>query len=1794
MTTLLRNKAVMGTAFRIFESHIPYNLQFFIDYKIYGMGYVNFSAAKFRLPVPESRKRHHIDLNESVSRMASQGALCLDFHLASNIPESSYLYAKKDTLSELELDVDATHILESSGPISSPNTSGMDLPEQLVPSLTYMWEDECRRRYEAVKLQNPGISLSTHSLGLGSIFESSHERLVDGPHDFHQSILERFRKLVEKDESDAKSLFADTAPLFSQNATSSTPNSSNFSTQVYLNATPMATTRFKDLAARANRILKDELFIAASQQVIGSQVDEELASSQVSDESLLEALEWMHEDHWDNVEWESRIGREFDATMMGVPANNDEEEHIMDDRDVEAILASQREVCEQLAPDLVSDLIPPPEPRKKRDHEETIPTYEDILYEELMSKPKKRVQFVETTQILHFNETDLHPHTIEEIALRDISLSSPNPFGLPMEGIEMEIVSNSPANNQLPQISPPKHVSKIQMPSSGAQKSSSQDPNFQIDETQQFSSSNDSNPSPNVPVHVNPEIMNKEVLIISELTNLASHGSVSRFAKSFANRRAPPMIAPSPPFTHLGMLDQSQPHDVPMQSSGQILNTPSVEQKMLLSQTFPSLHTSEDSPEQSYSSNPIQMSSYEPNSSSMSRRSLVLKFNTPPPTWDVIVAGMKRRETPTIRYQAPFYGVPSDRPARTSKFAGISIPVESVQFDTLPPFNYPVPPNTAFLTHQYHEIGAKRQRVKKKGKQGLPLRALTPARPPPIVHLYDTSQILKEKKAEEVVILEEDEDDDYELVANSPKLAEQFRLVAAVRRPSSLKKGKNIQELLGDDNASKRRYPTFSQPDPVSLASQIDRAPPSNPHGFALQPEARRDLGGKGIEGLTMFSLEVFSTTNGSLRADPNICPVEGIYYCIRDDFEIRAVGAENYNDRLGVLYLKRGNTKFAPASFVADIERKEYDNEVEMLLGFRDLLVEVDPDIVMGYECQQNSLGYIFERAMRLNIPKYIPSFGRASGDIGNQFENSGDSWVYQHASGISMVGRIVFNVWRIMRSELALQSYSFESIVYHVLHQRIPHFDHITLTKWYTGLDNLGPSHVVKPKPTAQTAGFKGAPKRFSSSRSVFSLDGNELQPESSRKIEDLSSTQLKTDSQMNVMENDGPQVIEDKPKMASDNTLKDQLTESDLSKRLWPHAPNRWRVESYYLERAQCNFYLLDALNIISRTSEFARMYGITFYSVLSRGSQYRVESLMLRMTKPQNYVCVSPTRQQVAQQLAPESIPLVMEPLSAFYTDPVLVLDFQSLYPSVIIAYNLCFSTCLGKIGTPSDSLVSTISKRLGVINYDIPVGLVSSLKDQIYCSANGVMYVKPELRTGTMPRMLHEILTTRVMIKESMKAVKKKDPVAWSLLDSRQLGLKMIANVTYGYASASFSGRMPCIDLADSIVQTGRETLERAIKLINSTNEWGAKVVYGDTDSVFVQIKGATKERAFQVGNEIARRITDDNPWPIKLKFEKCYLPCVLLAKKRYVGYMYETVEQELPIFDAKGIETVRRDTCPAVSKILEKSLRMLFESKDLSLIKSYLRTQWTKILTERISLMDFIFRKEVRLGTYRGHHAPPAALVAMKELEKDPRAAPRYGERVPYLVVNGTPKSRLIDLVYHPSSVTPDSGMAINANYYITRNIIPVLARVFDLFGVSIANWYLEMPKKLRNVKFNHMKLPEAHMKMRRHTIDHFFTSQYCPICDTLTAKPICDQCQSKPAMSVFILSSRVKVKKRKMAQLLEICMQCSANPARQTSIDCDSLDCSVFYQRIKYASESEKISSYENLLRSWEDQFSI
>ncbi|KAF2440746.1 hypothetical protein P171DRAFT_420696 [Karstenula rhodostoma CBS 690.94] len=625
---------------------------------------------------------------------------------------------------------------------------------------------------------------------------------------------------------------------------------------------------------------------------------------------------------------------------------------------------------------------------------------------------------------------------------------------------------------------------------------------------------------------------------------------------------------------------------------------------------------------------------------------------------------------------------------------------------------------------------------------------------------------------------------------------------------------------------------------------------------------------------------------------------------------------------------------------------------------------------------------------------------------------------------------------------------------------------------------------------------------------------------------------------------------------------------------------------KVLDYFITRVQLDLDILEANGIVPRTSEQARLLGVDFFSVISRGSQFKVESTMFRIAKPENYLLVSPSRKQVGQQNALECLPLVMEPQSAFYSSPLIVLDFQSLYPSVMIAYNYCYSTCLGRV-VPWRG-----RNKIGFTDFDREPGLLNLVKDHVNIAPNGMMYVKPEMRKSLLAKMLGEILETRVMVKSGMKT-DKDDKTLQQLLNNRQLALKLLANVTYGYTSASFSGRMPASEIADSIVQTGRETLEKAIAFIHSVEKWGAEVVYGDTDSLFVYLKGRTRDQAFTIGEEMAEAVTHMNPRPIKLKFEKVYHPCVLLAKKRYVGFKYESRNQKVPDFDAKGIETVRRDGTPAEQKIEEKALKILFKTSDLSQVKSYFLSQCAKIMEGRVSIQDFLFAKEVKLGTYSDRGPPPpGALVATKRMLADPRAEPQYGERVPYVVVTGAPSARLIDRCVSPETLLQNDHIELDAEYYILKNLIPPLERIFNLMGANVRQWYDEMPKvqRIRNVTLPlNQQQPVANALVKEgnpshiKTLEGYLKSSTCLICrsklppippkfnalDTGLRLPLCKQCLKKPARALLGLKHIIWKSEKRASNINTICRSCS-NLAWGDTIRCDSRDCPVFYTRIR------------------------
>lgn len=845
-----------------------------------------------------------------------------------------------------------------------------------------------------------------------------------------------------------------------------------------------------------------------------------------------------------------------------------------------------------------------------------------------------------------------------------------------------------------------------------------------------------------------------------------------------------------------------------------------------------------------------------------------------------------------------------------------------------------------------------------------------------------------------------------------------------------------------------------------------------------------------GGQQLTLFSIEVQAESRGDLRPDPRFDAINFIVLILQEDDD--SIFDAYILLRSDIHPVKSNLDGMTGCKLLVSSEEKH------LLLNFMKIICSFDPDILMGWDIQGGSLGFLAERAAHLGIgllnnisrtPSPTKGNARESTGIASEVDSESiisdpvqhedaiieDEWGRTHASGVHVGGRIVLNVWRLIRSEVKLNMYTAEAVAEAVLRQKIPFIHWKILTKWFSS----GPGRA-------------------------------------------------------------------------------------------------RYRCIEYFLERAKLNLQITNHLDMINRTSELARVFGIDFFSVLSRGSQFRVESMLLRLAHTQNYLAISPGSQQVASQPAMECIPLVMEPESGFYADPVVVLDFQSLYPSMIIAYNLCFSTCLGKVTPPKPN-------TLGVSSYSPDLNVLRDIKHEILLTPNGVMYVPSKVREGVLPRLLDEILSTRIMVKQAMKKLAPSQQVLQRLFNARQLALKLIANVTYGYTAAGFSGRMPCAELADSIVQCGRRTLENAISFVNTHDKWKAKVIYGDTDSMFVLLAGRSVSEAFQIGNEISSAVTAMNPTPVTLKMEKVYHPCFLLTKKRYVGYSYETPAQVKPVFDAKGIETIRRDTCGAVSKTMEQSLRNFFEHQDINKVKAFLLRQWKRILSGRVSLPDFIFAKEVRLGTYstRVSSLPPAAIVATKAMRADPRAEPRYAERIPYVVVHGEPGARLADMVVDPLDLLSlDSPFRLNDLYYINKQIIPALQRVFGLVGADLNQWFWDMPRPVREAVGKRKSFaPNSH----RTRIDFYYLSKHCILCGELVqaSAQICDRCSKNEATVATVMTGRTSKLEREMQHLAAVCRHCGGGDwLIESGVKCTSLACSIFYERRKVQKELQSLSS--------------
>ena len=355
------------------------------------------------------------------------------------------------------------------------------------------------------------------------------------------------------------------------------------------------------------------------------------------------------------------------------------------------------------------------------------------------------------------------------------------------------------------------------------------------------------------------------------------------------------------------------------------------------------------------------------------------------------------------------------------------------------------------------------------------------------------------------------------------------------------------------------------------------------------------------------------------------------------------------------------------------------------------------------------------------------------------------------------------------------------------------------------------------------------------------------------------------------------------------------------------------SRRRLAVYCLKDAYLPQRLMDKLSCLENYTEMARVTGVPFNFLLARGQQVKFVSQLFRKALEQKLVIPNLTPSGSEDQYEGAT---VIEPTRGYYDVPIATLDFASLYPSIIQAHNLCYTTLLNK---------SAVDK----------LGLV---KDEDYIvTPNGDMFCTIKQRKGLLAQILEELLNARKQAKRELAV--ETDPFKKAVLNGRQLALKISANSVYGLTGATV-GKLPCLAIASSTTSYGRQMIEKTKeeveKKYTTANGYkaDAKVIYGDTDSVMVKFGVKDLAEAMKLGEEAATYVSSKFIKPIKLEFEKVYFPYLLINKKRYAG-LYWTNPDKYDKMDTKGIETVRRDNCRLVQNVIETVLRMILIDQDV-------------------------------------------------------------------------------------------------------------------------------------------------------------------------------------------------------------------------------------------------------------------
>ncbi|KAF8243268.1 DNA polymerase delta catalytic subunit [Wilcoxina mikolae CBS 423.85] len=584
------------------------------------------------------------------------------------------------------------------------------------------------------------------------------------------------------------------------------------------------------------------------------------------------------------------------------------------------------------------------------------------------------------------------------------------------------------------------------------------------------------------------------------------------------------------------------------------------------------------------------------------------------------------------------------------------------------------------------------------------------------------------------------------------------------------------------------------------------------------------------------------------------------------------------------------------------------------------------------------------------------------------------------------------------------------------------------------------------------------------------------------------------------------------------------------------------SRRRLAVYCLKDAYLPQRLLDKLMCLVNYTEMARVTGVPFNYLLSRGQQIKFLSQIFRKALEEGLV-IPNLPQNNANEDQYEGA-TVIEPTRGYYGVPIATLDFASLYPSIMQAHNLCYTTLLKK----------ETAQRLNLKE-----------GEDYTVTPNGDWFVKATRRKGMVPLILEGLLGARKRAKADLK--NETDPFKKAVLNGRQLALKISANSVYGITGATV-GKLPCLQIASSVTSYGRQMIEKTREevekhyTIANGYEHDAQVIYGDTDSVMVKFGPKDLPTAMKLGEEAAALVSSRFISPIKLEFEKVYFPYLLINKKRYAG-LYWTRTDKYDKMDSKGIETVRRDNCRLVQVCIETVLKKLLIDQDVEGAQSYVKNLIADLLQNRIDMSQLVITKALSKSDYTSKQAHTELAERMKK--RDAGSAPTLGDRVAYVITKGAREAKNYEKSEDPIYVLEHS-VPIDTKYYLDNQLAKPLGRIFEpIIGERKAQQLLT-GDHTRTISVTAPSVGGL-MKFAKKT-------QTCIGCKTpLTKKgqtegAVCEDCRPRFGELYQKSLSKVNEMQVRFGRLWTQCQRCQG--AIHCEVICSNKDCPIFYMRMK------------------------